>query len=222
MTITLQVEVCNKLFLRDPLETELGKRIIKESIVLLEEIGFEKFTFRKLAEHIESGEPSIYRYFENKHKLLVYLFNWYWAWVECRIQFSIHNISNPKAQLSLAIEQLTQSDQEDLTIAHVDESRLHRIVIRESAKVFQTMDVDQENTEGFFGNYKSLCKTLTEIIQLNRPDYPYAASLSTTLIESAHQQQFLSEHLKSLTSVRKSASSLKEWLEHLAFQCLEC
>lgn len=35
--------------------------------------GYEAFTFKKLAEDIGTTEAGIYRYFENKYKLLVYL-----------------------------------------------------------------------------------------------------------------------------------------------------
>jgi len=73
----LQIQLPNNLFLKDPQTTELGKKIIRESIQLIKELGFESFTFRKLSVRIESTEASIYRYFENKHRLLVYLVTWY-------------------------------------------------------------------------------------------------------------------------------------------------
>ena len=59
------------------------------------EIGFENFTFKKLGEQIGSNESSIYRYFESKHKLMLYLSSWYWAWIEYRLVFATNNINNP-------------------------------------------------------------------------------------------------------------------------------
>ena len=56
--VTLRVN--KKLFIRDPQQTELGQRIVKHSIELIDELGFEHFTFRKLAEQIESAEASVY------------------------------------------------------------------------------------------------------------------------------------------------------------------
>ena len=37
----------------------------------------EEFTFRKLAQKINTTEASVYRYFENKHRLLIYILAWY-------------------------------------------------------------------------------------------------------------------------------------------------
>ena len=68
---TLQIKVNDKTYLKDPETSDLGKRIVEHSIILINEIGFEAFTFRKLGLKINSNESSIYRYFENKHKLLL-------------------------------------------------------------------------------------------------------------------------------------------------------
>jgi AcrR family transcriptional regulator len=75
----IKIQVNSKTYVKDPETSDLGKKIIKNSILLIDEIGFEEFTFKKLGEKIGSNESSIYRYFENKHKLLVYLSSWYWA-----------------------------------------------------------------------------------------------------------------------------------------------
>ena len=77
----------DKLYLRDPQATKLGRRIIQHSILLIDEIGIEDFTFKKLAQRISSTEASIYRYFENKHLLLVYLLCWYWEWMKFQIDY---------------------------------------------------------------------------------------------------------------------------------------
>jgi hypothetical protein len=38
----------SNLFLRDPQSTELGQAIIEHSIKLIDKIGFDEFTFKKL------------------------------------------------------------------------------------------------------------------------------------------------------------------------------
>lgn len=220
MSVTVSIPVCESLFLRNPVDTDLGKKIIQQSIVLIEEIGFEKFTFKKLAERIDSAEPSIYRYFENKHKLLVYLVNWYWSWLEYRIVFAIHNLSDPHQKLDKALQEIGQSHVEDLAIPHVDESKLHLIVIRESTKTYQTIDVDLENREGYFGNYKSLCRLLTGLIHDVKPDYLYPETLASTLIESAHKQLFFARHLPKLTNIDEKKIEVIDWLRHLACSTL--
>jgi AcrR family transcriptional regulator len=71
MAIEVRILPSEELSLRDPQQTDLGKRIICHSIELLDEIGLEAFTFRKLAERLGSAEASIYRYFSSKHQLLL-------------------------------------------------------------------------------------------------------------------------------------------------------
>ena len=70
MLPTLRLDLNQQLYLRDPQATALGRRVLAESVHLLDEIGFEAFTFKKLALALSSTEASIYRYFENKHRLL--------------------------------------------------------------------------------------------------------------------------------------------------------
>ena len=85
----LSIKINDRIFLKDPESSDLGKKIISGGIDLIDEIGFEAFTFRKLGAAIKSPEASIYRYFENKHKLLVYLSSWYWNWTEYRLVFRV-------------------------------------------------------------------------------------------------------------------------------------
>src|SRR5690349_13984295 len=87
----LTFKLSENLFIRDPQETELGRNIIQKSIKMIDKLGFEDFTFRKLALAINSTEASVYRYFDNKHKLLIYLIDWYWTWLEYQIDFQINN-----------------------------------------------------------------------------------------------------------------------------------
>ena len=68
---SLRIQIPEQLYVKDPETTDLGKRIVEHSILLINELGFECFTFRKLGAAIGSPESTIYRYFENKHKLLL-------------------------------------------------------------------------------------------------------------------------------------------------------
>ena len=54
-------DVKESTFLKDPQTSELGNRILATGIDLINEIGFDAFTFRKLAQAINSVEASIYR-----------------------------------------------------------------------------------------------------------------------------------------------------------------
>ena len=48
MEFQLSFKVNEKIYLRDPETSEIGKQIVKKAIDLIFEIGFEQFTFKKL------------------------------------------------------------------------------------------------------------------------------------------------------------------------------
>ncbi len=60
------LKLLQNVYLKNPESSDLGLKIISNSIEMVNELGFESFTFKKLGERIESPESSIYRYFENK------------------------------------------------------------------------------------------------------------------------------------------------------------
>ena len=72
---TIKIQVNEKIYVKDPETSILGKII--ESIILIDEIGLKSLHL-KLGDLIGSNESSIYRCFENKHKLLIYLCS-YWS-----------------------------------------------------------------------------------------------------------------------------------------------
>ena len=106
MKLQLQIKMNENLFLRNPEHTELGRNIIKHSIQLISQYGFEAFTFKKLAEDIGTTEAGIYRYFENKHLLLIYIIAWYWGWLEYQISFRTNNVTDPVVKLKKIIKLL--------------------------------------------------------------------------------------------------------------------
>ncbi|MCB0706967.1 MAG: TetR/AcrR family transcriptional regulator [Saprospiraceae bacterium] len=224
MAIAIQIKLSEKLFLRDPQDTDLGRRIIKHSIEMIDEIGVEAFTFKKLAGCIKSTEASIYRYFENKHLLLIYLVSWYWEWVNFQIQFGTANMSDPLEKLRIAIHTLIESSRENPAVEYVNENILHRIVISEGTKAYHTKFIDQENQEGFFLNYKSLAKRIADIILEVKSDFPYPIAIATSLIEMANDHIYFAAHLPKLTDIRivnNDLSEAKQLLEYFAFKLLD-
>lgn len=195
----LRLEMNAKLFLRDPQETDLGRKIIDQSIKMIDELGLEAFTFKKLSVAIDSTEASIYRYFENKHKLLVYLIAWYWNWLEYRIDFETHNIKSPEERLAIALRLVTEQKINDSSFPSVNEPALQRIITNESDKTYLTKQVDSDNREGLFRGFKTLCKRIADMIKEINPSYEYAHALVSTTLQAAHQQVFFAEHLPALT-----------------------
>ncbi|WP_431159275.1 TetR/AcrR family transcriptional regulator [Winogradskyella poriferorum] len=195
----LKIQVPDKIYIKDPESSDLGKRIIEHSILLIEEIGFDSFTFKKLGAKIGSNESSIYRYFESKHKLLLYLTSWYWAWIEYQLVFATHNMPNKEEQLFKAIEVVTMAIKEDVTFSHINEVVLNKIVVNEYSKSYLTKEVDTENKEGYFVVYKNLVKRLSDFISSVDESYEFPSSLASTIVEGSLHQHYLKSHFSSIT-----------------------
>ncbi|MBG6110292.1 AcrR family transcriptional regulator [Flavobacterium sp. CG_23.5] len=202
----LKIQVNEKIYVKDPETSALGKKIIEQSILLIDEIGFDNFTFKKLGEKIGSNESSIYRYFENKHKLLVYLSSWYWSWMEYKLVFTTTNISNPKEKLRKALTIVTEKVDDDHKTEHINEAVLNKIIIAEFTKTLHTKEVDQENKEGFFLIYKRVINRIVGFVNEVNPEYPFAKSLVSTIVEGALHQHFLKDHLKTITNCSQTIS----------------
>jgi len=202
----LKVEINDQIFLKNPESSDLGRRIVKNSILMIHEIGFEQFTFRKLGNEIGSNESSIYRYFESKHKLLLYLTSWYWGWMEYQLILQTISITDPVKKLDTAVHLLTQEVAQDMKFEHIDEVTLSKIVVEEYSKSYLTKEVDQENRDGYFSIYKRLVLRLREMITAVNPNYKFAASLSSTIIDGSLHQHFLKRHFKVLTDCNQDVS----------------
>ncbi|MFT5254666.1 MAG: AcrR family transcriptional regulator, partial [Flavobacteriales bacterium] len=166
-----KITINDKLFVKDPETSELGKKIIKHSILLIDEIGFEHFTFKKLGSRIGSNESSLYRYFENKHKLMIYLSSWYWSWIEYKLVFATTNVTDPLDKLRKAITIVTEKIDDDLSTVHINESVLNKIIIVEFSKTLHSKEIDEDNKEGFFLVYKRIINRIVEIVNEVNPDY---------------------------------------------------
>ena len=197
----IALKINEKVFKKDPLSSDLGEKILRQSVEFIEDIGFEDFTFKKLAQRINSTEASIYRYFENKHNLLAYLTMWYWSWMEYRIYIKTLNIEDPQVRLRKAIKCLTEEIKEDLEVQQIDEIKLHRIVIIESSKIYMSKKVDQNNELGFFMVYKGVVQRIADIILEIKSTFKYPHMLVSTIIEGAHHQRFFADHLPRLTDI---------------------
>ena len=215
----LKISVPDKIYLKDPESSSLGKRIIEHGILLIDDIGFDSFNFKKLGAKIGSNESSIYRYFESKHKLLLYLTSWYWAWIEYQMVFATYNMPDAKVQLFKAIEIVTKSIEQDDTFSHINEVVLNRIVINEYSKSYLTKEVDSENKEGYFVIYKRLIKRISIMISSINPDYKYSLSLASTIVESALHQYFLKAHFSSITDCNNEVTPT-EFLKELTIKTI--
>jgi len=222
MEVQLQIKMNEKLFLRNPEQTELGKKIIQHGIQLIYKNGFELFTFKKLAEDIGTTEASVYRYFENKHRLLIYITAWYWGWLQYQVVFNTNNIKDPAVKLNKVIQLLATTIVDDAKTLHINENLLHQIIIAEGSKAYLTKHVSEDNKEQFFKPYKDLCSVIAHIILEFNPKYKYPRSLASTIVEMAHFQNFFMSNLPSLTDFGKSKDESKvvSFLEDLVFSSI--
>ena len=210
MSIEIKISLNNGLYLKEPQDSKLGRNIIKHSILLIDKFGFESFTFKKLAEEINSTEASIYRYFENKHLLLLFLVNWYWEWVSYLIGINTINIEDPKKKLKIVIHSFVYASKENPSVTYVNESKLHRIVISEGNKTYHTKEVDNENSKGFFKSYKDLAESVSNVISEINPAFKYPFSLATNLFEMSNNHIFFAKHLPRLTDISVEKNEVDE------------
>lgn len=201
MDLLLQFKVNENLYLRDPESSVIGKQIVRKSIDLIDDLGFEQFTFKKLAIEIGSTEATIYRYFENKHRLLLYVLNWYWSYVEYLFLIYLQGTEAPKDKLIKVLHILSDQVPDGKGYGEVDfeKRKLVQIVIKESSKAYLVKDIKEINKEEAFKPYKELCSTIAAIISAIKPSYQYPHSLASTLIETAHHQTFFANYLPKLT-----------------------
>lgn len=214
-------KINENVFLKDPLSSELGHKIIRASVDLIEANGFDDFTFKKLAIEIKSTEASIYRYFVSKHNLLAYLIMWYWNWMEYRLLMATMNIEDPKVRLENAIKVLTSVVAEDTEFMQVNEINLQTLVTTESSKVYLNKKVEEDNQHGFFMNYKEVVQFVADIIHEISPEYKYPHMLVSTIVEGAHHQRFFAANLPRLTDLIEGEDAITTFYLHLAESALQ-
>ncbi len=218
--LSVHIKISSDLYTKDPNSSDLGRKIVSASIDMIDQLGFESFTFKKLGSHIGSNESSVYRYFESKHMLLLYLNAWYWSWVEYKLVFATTNIKSPKVKLEEAIHILTKRIIVDNSFSYINEVILHRIIIAESSKTYHTKEVDAENEKGYFKPYKRVVQRVSDIVLENNPRYKFPHMLVSTIIEGAHKQRYFSEHLPSLTDTEIGKNNITTFYKDLVFKAI--
>jgi len=221
MLNNIEIRVNRNIFLKNPESSDLGEKMVEIGIDLIDEVGFEAFTFKKLAEKIGSTEASIYRYFENKHRFLVYLACWYWRWLDYRMVLATTNIESAEERLERAVKVLVSQVEQDSAFSHINEVKLNRIIISESSKAYLNKMVDDENKEGFFLAYKGLVQQVSDIILEINPKYKYSHMLVSTIMEGAHLQRYYAEHLPRLTDVVAGEDSATEFSIQTIFKAIK-
>jgi AcrR family transcriptional regulator len=201
--------------LKDPRQTELGRSIVKNGINMIADLGFEEMNFKKLGKAIGSPEASIYRYFENKHKFLLYIMAMYWGMIDQHCEKIIHSNNGHEEKIYSILDLLCSSPDIPFGNATISGEVIYAIVIGESVKTFMTKHVDADNNHGAFRTLKSTTSHIAELLSEYSPDYPFPKALASTIIEMSLYQRYFSEHLPSMTDIGKHQSivvDLKQWI----------
>jgi len=189
------------LHLRDPAASAIGERILSEGLVLMNELGLEAFTFKKLTEHADCTEATIYNYFPNKQRLLQYYFQLYWMWLDTHCQQEGRSVPDPWERLKGDIRSLCGLWSKDAMAAQLDPTALRELVIVEGSKSFLHRNVDEDNKLKLFQPYKDLGAHLASEIKACDRKCKLPRTFATTLIEMAHSLEFAMAHLPALTEL---------------------
>lgn len=222
MLIEFNPSLNDRLFLKNPQSTELGKKIIRESITLMAEIGYEQFTFKKLAAEIQTTEATIYRYFINKHKLLIYLVSWYWNYLEFQMIVQLSNLTDPADKIRKVIDILVWEDNMEIDFGAFDHKALYYITIAEGNKTFLSKDVDENNKDMLYKPFKDLAGRIAGIFSEYNPSYKYPNTLASSVIDLSHLQHYFMHHLPRLSDFakKKRPKDIEAFLEDLVFKTL--
>lgn len=211
------------LSLKDPMGSAVGRSLLEHGLELMLELGYEAFTFRKLAERSGTTEVTVYKYFANKQRLLQYFYQLYWLWLRQLGAQQMERHIEPRKALSGIVEALCGVWPRSLPELQLDPKALRRLVIAEGMKSYLHKQVDEDNARRLFQPYKALSAFVAERLVACRADLPWPRSFATTVIEMAHSLPFAMEHLPSLTelSSRKDLKHLAQHLLHRTFTYLD-
>jgi len=217
--VHLHLRPDTSLSLKDPEATELGRSMLIGGLELMNELGLEAFTFKKLADHIGCTEVSLYKYFPNKQRLLQYYFQLYWLWLRQVCGRLAERANDPREALEDVVEAICGVWPKELPQVQLDPQALRTLLIEEGMKSYLHKNVDQDNARRLFLPYKELSAFVAERLVACRADVPWPRSFATTVIEMAHSLPFAMEHLPSLTEL-SSRKDLKQLAQHLLHRTL--
>jgi hypothetical protein len=129
---------------------------------------------------------------------------------------------NNKEKLTNIIQLLTHELPESSGQLDYNKKYLHQIVITESSKVYLVKEVNEINRNHVFKPYKDLCAKIADVISAYNPKYKYPKTLSSTLVETSHFQQYFGNYLPNLTDNKNQADDefVANFLHNLLFKVL--
>jgi AcrR family transcriptional regulator len=169
---------------------------------MLGEGGFDAFTLKRLAHNLQTTESSVYRYFDNKHRLLVYHIKSYWEWLNEQVNIQCYNNKlHGRKALETTFEIMCFPQANNWPREGVSYDCMHKILTHQSVKAYFSSYVDLENKDGAHQALKALVHIMSGWLREEVPDFEFPKSLINTLLTSVMMQPFYAEHLPSLTEL---------------------
>ncbi len=207
----LQVKVDEAFFLKDPETSDVGKKMIQQGILLMEEIGIEEFTFKKLSEKIKSPESTIYRYFTNKYQFLAYLCSWYWSWLDYKLAFSLANLNLSSKKIDILFEVLSDKPELINQYKYISGASLLKVVQQEASKILHYHSMDLKHKLAYNKGFKIVCGRIEKVIHEINPSFKNPKALTLVLIEGYYQHQSLLRKNETLTDIKNKEELERFW-----------
>lgn len=192
----IKIEVTPKLYIKNPQQTTLGKRILKESVDLMDKLGYDDFTFKKLAERLETAESSVYRYFENKNRLVLYFMAWYWEMQEYRLVFLTGEAHSSDEKFKIALELFFDTPKSKNFNADFDSDKVWHIISSESFKACLVREQDPSVRSEIIKLYQRVITRYAEIIKEINMNVTNAELVASLIIEGVTDYNFYHLHHK--------------------------
>lgn len=217
---SLRMDVNSGLYKKDPLSSKVGRKILNATPELVLQLGIDQFTFKKLAVEINITEGAVYRYFENKHRLLLYLLSWYWKWLEHCLVLELTNMTDNDAKLNKCLTRVIEGPpfkESDFFNLHT----LRDVIIEESVKAYFGKEVYKQEKKPFYSGFLDFVTRFAETVKENNPGYPHPKILSVMIIESIIQQQYYERHLPELTDLSGDLKTQTSFFKNVIIKTIQ-
>jgi AcrR family transcriptional regulator len=180
----------------------------------------EYLLHKVLSFRVGCTEAAIYRYFENKNKLLLYFINWYWGWLEHNLVYGTANLKNPEGKLKMAITLLVEGPMYKENF-YLNINALRKVVFEESTKSFMNQELKKQRNGRMMHQYYDFSYRLKDLIILYKPDYPFPKALISTFIWSSILNNFNQEYMIDLIEENFNGQNKVDFYYNLVFNSLK-
>lgn len=203
------------LYTKDPMSSAIGQEIIRQSVEMISATGLDQFTFKKLAQQLQSTESTVYRYFQNKHQLATYLASYHWSLMEWRIAFATANITNDQTRFENALRELCRWVVDDPESSYINEAKLQHMVITSGFNTFLPLELSKSEKQAYTSSYNHLIRRLSLIVQKSHRLIKHHDALASAIIESVHHQMYLQLHTPHLTDIKSKDQQLYMFIHQI-------